>query len=51
MKELTKTKIRMFFGYMFSFLFHSQPTVIVGNAALKGKKKKKKESKLPNKQI
>ncbi|WP_371802867.1 hypothetical protein [Candidatus Lokiarchaeum ossiferum] len=44
MKELTKTKIRMFFGYMFSFLFHSYPTVIVGNAVAKGKKKKKKET-------
>ncbi|MHA1856832.1 MAG: hypothetical protein ACTSWX_14750 [Promethearchaeota archaeon] len=47
MKELKKTKIRMFFRYIFSFLFHSQPVVIVANATLNRKhhrKNKKVES-------
>ncbi len=44
MKELKKTKIRMFFGYIFSFLFHSYPVVIAANAVLPRHKKKKDRS-------
>ncbi len=43
MKELKKTKIRMFFGYIFSFLFHSYPVVIAANAVLPRHKKKKEK--------
>ncbi|QEE18003.1 hypothetical protein DSAG12_03841 [Promethearchaeum syntrophicum] len=44
MKELKKTKIIGFFGYIFSFLFHSHPVVIVANAGLPKKKEKKDAS-------
>ena len=43
MKELKKTKILGFFGYIFSFLFYSQPVVIATNAVLPVKKNKRKE--------
>ena len=43
MKELKKTKILGFFGYIFSFLFHSYPVVIAANAVLPRRKNNKKE--------
>ena len=46
MKELKKTKILGFFGYIFSFLFHSQPAVIDANAVLPRRKEKKDKSEL-----
>ena len=49
MKELKKTKIIGFFGYIFSFLFHSYPVVIAANAVSPRHKKKKKKDKSENK--
>lgn len=43
MKELKKTKIIGFFGYIFSFLFHSYPVVIVADTVLPRKKEKKEK--------